>query len=161
MHMMDPAILPPHTERFSPKQSPYCCYEPAPVETLTSYYYPTAFGGYGNSLTQPANPVNDISSSIPTQPAIEPLTPRDNEKLNKPTCSLSLLCYRSGRQGCVRRQIQVYSQAKYAALSGGASIFTRLSREMKVSFVPMSTSSSPCERSMSTTYAVSGDGGSP
>jgi hypothetical protein len=32
---------------------------------------------------------------------------------SKPTCSLNLICYRPGRQGCVLRQIQVISRARF------------------------------------------------
>ena len=32
----------------------------------------------------------------------------------KPTCSLNLICYRPGSQGCVLRQIRVISRAKFA-----------------------------------------------
>jgi hypothetical protein len=52
----------------------------------------------------PASTAVDQSSALPpTQTVTSPII----DGLHKPTCSLNLMCYRPGSQGCIRRQIQV------------------------------------------------------
>lgn len=58
---------------------------------------------------QSTTPTADQFSVLPpTQTVSSPTI----GSLTKPTCSLNLMCYRSGSQGCVRRQIHVLSQAR-------------------------------------------------
>ncbi|KAH7559724.1 hypothetical protein BM1_03358 [Bipolaris maydis] len=76
----------------------------SPVDSVTStdvneHAYPR----------QSTTPIADQFSVLPpTQTVSSPTT----GTLTKPTCSLNLMCYRSGSQGCVRRQIHVLSQAR-------------------------------------------------
>lgn len=59
------------------------------------------------------------STSVVIEPSVLPptqtVTSPAVDSLSKPTCSLNLMCYRSGSQGCIRRQIQVASRARWAA----------------------------------------------
>ena len=59
------------------------------------------------------------STSVVIEPSVLPptqtVTSPTVDSLSKPTCSLNLMCYRSGSQGCIRRQIQVASRARWAA----------------------------------------------
>ena len=59
------------------------------------------------------------STSVVIEPSVLPptqtVTSPTFDSLSKPTCSLNLMCYRSGSQGCIRRQIQVASRARWAA----------------------------------------------
>lgn len=43
----------------------------------------------------------------PLQPPVKTLVTPSTESFSRPTCSLNLLCYRAGRDGCLQRQIQV------------------------------------------------------
>jgi hypothetical protein len=123
---MNNTILPPQTKLFKPGESPESPigsdfhYTPA-SNTPTNFSSFTVTGENDSSLALPENPVDDFSSSIATQPPIKSPTLRDPEKLDKLTCSLNLF-YRSGSQGCVCRQIQVFSRSRYAALSTDASV---------------------------------------
>ncbi|EUC47819.1 hypothetical protein COCMIDRAFT_89190 [Bipolaris oryzae ATCC 44560] len=59
--------------------------------------------------SQTTTPRVDQSSVLPPTQTV---SSRSTDSLTKPTCSLNLMCYRSGSQGCVRRQIHVLSQAR-------------------------------------------------
>jgi hypothetical protein len=66
----------------------------------------------GDSLpTESSTRVNDSFVPFPTPTVNVPTI----DNLNKPTCSLNLMCYRSGSQGCIRRQIRVASKTRWAA----------------------------------------------
>jgi hypothetical protein len=47
-------------------------------------------------------------------PQVEAMTEKD---LDKPTCSLNLICYRPGSQGCILRQIRVIDKKRFEALN--------------------------------------------
>jgi hypothetical protein len=56
------------------------------------------------SYTHPSTVAHQLSVHPPT---LQTVASPGFDGLNKPTCSLNLMCYRSGSQGCIRRQIQV------------------------------------------------------
>jgi len=66
-------------------------------------------------ISPPASTAIDQSTALPpTQTATSPTI----DDWSKPTCSLNLMCYRPGSQGCIRRQIQVArkSSEEYPAM---------------------------------------------
>lgn len=92
---------PNHTRHASVQLQPM-----SPVDSVTS----SDFNQYAHPRQSKTPIANQLSVLPPTQTVSSPTT----GSMAKPTCSLNLMCYRSGSQGCVRRQIHVLSQARLA-----------------------------------------------
>lgn len=104
----------PLKRRGTPRYLPYSR-DRIPVEARSpSPASSRSLADYNSSpYPSPHTPSVLIEPSVlpPTQEVTSPKV----DSSSKPTCSLNLMCYRSGRQGCIRRQIRVASKTRWAA----------------------------------------------
>jgi hypothetical protein len=110
---------------------PYPPTSPHLSETAPSIKHPPKYTS--NQLrstavpTRPASPLSECLNQTPyvippidqasVLPPIQTVSSPIFDKTKKTTCSLNLMCYRPGSQGCIRRQIQVISLSRWAVSS--------------------------------------------
>ncbi|ORY02662.1 hypothetical protein BCR34DRAFT_605497 [Clohesyomyces aquaticus] len=109
-----------------PLGDPQAAVAPFPLETnhaLTEAYAPAETAPPRNPIFQAPDrtfpgaplpsqePGNETGIGAPTPEQLATI----ESMLKKPTCSLNLICYRPGSQGCVLQQIRVISRSRYTS----------------------------------------------
>jgi hypothetical protein len=80
-----------------------------------SLHSPTWDGRGAAPPDEPTQTTNDAIGATAGATASLPSTSPAQEHLSKPTCSLNLMCYRPGYQGCVLKQITVIGRSRYTS----------------------------------------------
>ncbi|KIW02362.1 uncharacterized protein PV09_06184 [Verruconis gallopava] len=65
---------------------------------------------WNNSPTKLAPPINSLPMSTPGARSVSNESPYD---VTRPTCSLNVVCYRSGKNGCELRQVQTVLASRF------------------------------------------------
>jgi hypothetical protein len=110
----DMQVIEPPIERPGTSRDTLTDLDQSPAESRS-----TLPAGLESTAEQTSLSHHPTSTSVLVQPSVLPptqtVTSPTVDSLSKPTCSLNLMCYRSGSQGCIRRQIQVASLARLTA----------------------------------------------
>lgn len=98
---------------FDPPRSLQYMLQDTQISNLVSTSADDSALGRLRTFFASAEVTGDAFSTVqpPTQNVL--LASSNDDPETKPTCSLSLICYRSGAQGCITRQIRVALRRKY------------------------------------------------
>jgi hypothetical protein len=111
---------PPHTRNYSGRipppsdhiaHSPHTNTAPPPSQHTLQPRSSDTTNWQGRPSADTRN--QDFSGEPVAPPRLRLSRRAGPNKMSRPTCSLNLICYRPGRQGCVLRQIQVISRARF------------------------------------------------
>ena len=116
------SVDPPHLAKYKVTPSPEV-QEALGVQRPNHYQELARPASY--AITPASNAIDQSTILPPTQRAVSPTV----DGLNKPTCSLNLMCYRPGSQGCIRRQIQVARKEYPGMIRTDQEFFHALHRE--------------------------------